>query len=130
MRLLSRQLRMRRLQQTLKGSRLDTRPLIPAPGSLRLFVTRGLSRSIRKPRVVITAGLFLVPLAILGIWSALQLWRPSAHQPSPEARSWYDRGSDAIQAGSFYQASKALERSIQIDDRFALAHARLAETYV
>jgi eukaryotic-like serine/threonine-protein kinase len=121
---------LRRLQQTLEGSRLDTRPLTPEPGSLRPLVTRGLSGSIRKPRVVITSGLLLVPLAILGIWSALHLGRPSPHQPSPEAKSWYDSGTDAIRAGTYYQASKALEKSIEIDEGFALAHARLAETYV
>jgi serine/threonine protein kinase/lipopolysaccharide biosynthesis regulator YciM len=121
---------LRRLQQTLKGSRLDTRPLTPAPGSLRGFVTRGLSGSIRRPRVFIAAGLLLVPLVILGIWSALHLWRPSPHQPSPDAKSYYDNGTEAIRVGAYYQASKALEKSIEFDSRFALAHARLAETYV
>ena len=120
---------LRRLQQTLEGSRLDTRPLTPAPGSLPPLVTRGLSGYIRNPRAV-TAGLILVPLVILGIWSALHLGRPSPHQPSPEAKGWYDRGTEAIRAGTYYQASKALEHSIELDNKFALAHARLAETYV
>lgn len=31
--------------------------------------------------------------------------------------------------GSYYQASKALQRAVETDDHFALAHARLAEAY-
>ena len=34
-----------------------------------------------------------------------------------------------MRAGTYYQASKSLDRSIGIDDQFALAHARLADTY-
>jgi len=49
--------------------------------------------------------------------------------PSAQAKIWYDRGVDAMRAGTYYQASKALEMSIKVDDRFAVAHARLADTY-
>jgi serine/threonine protein kinase/lipopolysaccharide biosynthesis regulator YciM len=121
---------LRRLQSTLEGSRLDTRPLTPAPGSLRPLVTGRLSGSIRKPRIVIAAGLLLIALIILGAWSARHLLRSSPHQPSPDAKRYYESGTDAIRAGAYYQASKALERSIEFDPSFALAHARLAETYV
>lgn len=31
--------------------------------------------------------------------------------------------------GSYYKASKALQRAVEMDDNFALAHARLAEAY-
>jgi tetratricopeptide (TPR) repeat protein len=69
-----------------------------------------------------------IPVVILGILFALRYWHPSLYQPSAEAMTWYDRGTHAMQAGTYYAASKALDRSIEIDDRFALAHARLADT--
>src|SRR5260370_2116956 len=33
-------------------------------------------------------------------------------------------------SGNYYQGSKRLERSIELGDRYALSHARLAETYL
>ena len=81
----------------------------------------------RKP---VRIALFVAAFLVVGILLAPRFWHTPLHQPSAEAKSWYDRGTDAIRAGTYYQASKALERSIKIDDRFALAHARLAETYV
>src|SRR6266849_5191542 len=52
------------------------------------------------------------------------------HAPSPEARNWYDIGTNALRDGAYYQASKALEQAITIDDQYVLAHARLAESLV
>jgi tetratricopeptide (TPR) repeat protein len=42
---------------------------------------------------------------------------------------WYERGTAALRDGTYYKASKALESAIQFDDKFALAHARLAEAW-
>ena len=42
---------------------------------------------------------------------------------------WYDRGTSAIREGAYFQASKALERAIAIDNDFPLARARRAEAY-
>ena len=42
---------------------------------------------------------------------------------------WYDRGTSAIREGAYFQASKALERALEIDNAFALARARRAEAY-
>ena len=81
----------------------------------------------RKP---IKVGVFVVPVLIVGILAAVRIWHPPLHQPSPEARTWYDQGLAAMRLGTYYQASKRLERSIELDDRYALSHARLAETYL
>ncbi|MGH9962693.1 MAG: tetratricopeptide repeat protein, partial [Pyrinomonadaceae bacterium] len=51
------------------------------------------------------------------------------HQPTAEAQRLYNRGVDAMREGAFYRASKILQQVIQDDDRFALAHARLAEAW-
>ena len=47
-----------------------------------------------------------------------------------EAQRLYETGTNALRAGSFFQASKALTLAIRSDDQFALAHARLAEAWM
>src|SRR5262245_53876379 len=118
---------LRRLQASLAvGSGFRTRTISGGLNSLRR--TAAVTGALQKRRVKV--ALLLVPIAILAVWWAAHLWRPSVHQPSPEAKRWYDRGAEAIRAGAYYQASKALEHSTELDDSFGLAHARLAETYV
>lgn len=117
------------LQGTLRGSVLDTQPLTPQPASVTTTPRVSLSGTIRGVPARYKVGAVLIPLVILGILLALGYWHPSLHQPSAEAKTWYDRGANAMRAGTYYEASKSLDRSIEIDDRFALAHARLADTY-
>ena len=57
------------------------------------------------------------------------LFRRGRHVPPPEAVVWYNRGTSAIREGAYFQASKALERALEIDNAFALARARQAEAY-
>ncbi len=121
---------LRRMENALQGSVLNTRPLTPTPRSSRPRAPQGLSSRIRTAPVTLKLGLILVPLVILGTWWAVRTARPSTHQPSPEARKWYEDGARAMRAGAFYEARKQLEQSISIDDRFALSHARLAQTYL
>ena len=83
-------------------------------------------RSAVKIAVVVTALLVVGILFALRAW----FWHPALHEPSPEARTWYDQGVVAMQAGTYYQAMKRLERSIELDDQYPLSHARLAETYI
>jgi serine/threonine protein kinase/Tfp pilus assembly protein PilF len=86
-----------------------------------------LSDIFRRPRLpvgyVIAAVLAVIILG-LGLWYFLHA-RP--HQPSAEAQRLYETGTNALRAGSYFQASKALELATRADDQFALAHARLAE---
>jgi len=81
----------------------------------------------RKPIMlaVPAAGILLVAILL-----ALRFWHPPLHQPSPEAKNWYDQGVVAMRQATYYQASKMLQRSIELDDAYALSHARLAETYL
>ncbi len=76
-------------------------------------------------------ALFIAPLLLAAlIWAALTLLGGATHQPLPEARVWYERGTNAIREGAYYQATRALTRAIELDSRYALAHARLAEAYM
>src|SRR5205807_2636100 len=89
-----------------------------------------LSDIFRRPRLPIgyvsLAVVALVTLTI-GIW---YFARARPHQPTVEALRLYEAGANAIRAGSYFQASKALELATRADDQFALAHARLAEAFM
>ncbi|HYT49360.1 MAG TPA: serine/threonine-protein kinase, partial [Pyrinomonadaceae bacterium] len=96
-----------------------------APGTLATI-----SDIFRRPRLpigyVALAVVVLVTL-IIGVW---YFARARPHQPNAEAQRLYETGANAIRAGSYFQASKALELAIRADDQFALAHARLAEAFM
>ncbi len=110
-------------------SRIRTRIMPRELTPLQFKVPPSLSGNLRgKPLKValLIAPVFLVLLA----WLALPLLRGSYHQPPPEARLWFDRGTNALREGTYYQATKALNRSVELDNEYALAHAQLAEAYM
>jgi serine/threonine protein kinase len=76
----------------------------------------------RQPLFTAFLAALLLIAPVLGILSR-------NHKPSPDALRWYSEGLTAIRDGTYYRASKALERSVALDGRFALAHARLAEAW-
>lgn len=84
----------------------------------------------RRPRLpigyVALAVVVVIALAV-GIWYFV---RARPHQPNAEALRFYQAGENALRAGAFFQASKALTLAIANDDQFALAHARLAEAWM
>ncbi len=89
-----------------------------------------LSDLFRRPRLSIgysAAALLLVGTFAIGVW---YLTRAKPHAPTAEAQRLYDSGTNALRAGLFFQASKALELAVRSDDQFALAHARLAEAWL
>lgn len=106
---------------------------IPARSTLpdaRHATLTSLSRILSRPRVpvwYIIVGVLVIAAASLILW---RWWRPPLHVPPAEARTWYDVGTNALRDGAYFQASKALERAITIDDKYVLAHARLAEALI
>ncbi|HEX4900971.1 MAG TPA: protein kinase, partial [Pyrinomonadaceae bacterium] len=110
--------------------RTVTRMIVPQHGTHPTGALATLSDIFRRPRLPIgyvAAGLVGLVVLAFGVWYLLGA-RP--HQPTPEALQLYNTGTNAIRAGSFFQASKALELATRADDQFALAHARLAEAYM
>jgi serine/threonine protein kinase len=103
------------------SSSLETEPL-------RSGVVSGLSDKLLQPRSLRWVALAIVVVA-LGLWATLFLIRATHHQPTSEAKDWYDKGTRSLRDGAYYEASKKLERAILADDEFALAHARLAEAW-
>lgn len=73
--------------------------------------------------------MIVILIALVGFILITNFWPRASHQPLAEAKRFYDKGTDALRDGAYYQASKALERAISVDDKFLLAHARLAEAW-
>jgi len=106
-----------------------TRMIETGPGAHPTGTLATLSDIFKRPRVSIgyvVAALIVV--AVIG-FAAWRLTRPTPHQPTAEAQRLYDKALDAMREGAFFRASKILQQAVQDDDRFALAHARLAEAW-
>jgi tetratricopeptide (TPR) repeat protein/predicted Ser/Thr protein kinase len=86
-----------------------------------------LSGFLLRPLVFAPTAVVALSLAVLAYFVVPKLRPP--HQPPPEAIHWYDAGTTALRNGAYYEASKALERAVAADGKFAFAHARLAEAY-
>jgi len=74
-----------------------------------------------------------VILAVIGVGIAIPVlyyvWPRNYYQPPPQAAHWYDQGTENLRNGAFFQGSKALAQATEIDDNYALAHARLAQAW-
>jgi serine/threonine protein kinase/lipopolysaccharide biosynthesis regulator YciM len=105
--------------------------LVPATavprGSGTLATISDIFRRPRLPVGYVALAVVALVTLIIGIW---YFARPRPHQPNAEALRLYETGANAIRAGSYFQASKALELATRADDQFALAHARLAEAFM
>jgi tetratricopeptide (TPR) repeat protein len=98
---------------------------VSRPVSTASSTTHTSRRSIRFKALVAASAV----LVLLAAWFASDLFRRGGHVPPAEAVAWYDRGTSAIREGAYFQASKALERALAIDNAFALARVRQAEAY-
>ena len=113
------------LHDDVSNTLIQPRSTIPPA---RQTTLTNLSQMLRRPRVPLWYVLVGVVGFVLVMGIAWRWWRPSLHKPPAEAQNWYDIGTNALRDGAFYQASKAFEQAITIDDRYVLAHARLAES--
>jgi serine/threonine protein kinase/tetratricopeptide (TPR) repeat protein len=86
-----------------------------------------LSDNLRRPRLSIATVLIGVAVLFGVTWGASRLLRPTPHKPGVEAQDAYDLGTNLLRAGAYYQASTHLLHATQLDSKFVLAHARLAE---
>jgi tetratricopeptide (TPR) repeat protein/predicted Ser/Thr protein kinase len=112
---------------------VGTRPLESNDAESAPVMPTATFEPIAAPRPRLNRKTAIVAAAIAVVLAAsFLLWRYVLHAeytPPAEAKVWYDRGTAAIREGAYYQASKALERAIEIAPQFALAHARLADAY-
>ena len=99
------------------------------PSTSRISALATLSNIFQRPRLPIGTVLLVLLGAGLAIWGILYALKPKQHMPVAEAQHWYESGTNALRDGAYFKASKAFELAIQADDKFALAHARLAEAW-
>jgi tetratricopeptide (TPR) repeat protein/predicted Ser/Thr protein kinase len=99
-------------------SSAETRQLSAVAGKLQ-----------KRPHIYVFASLAVLAFVALAYFAFNRWWRPAPYQPTAEAQRWYDRGTNALREGAYYQASKMLAQAIDSDEKFALAHARLAEAW-
>ncbi len=104
-----------------------TRRLTTATNLLRSSAFITISDKLRRPRLSPLAFFIALVIGLLGIW-VITTWHASAHQPQPAAREAYERGMSAMRAGAYYKAGREFEATVALDDKYALAHARLAES--
>jgi tetratricopeptide (TPR) repeat protein len=105
--------------------------LIPAtPSTKPTGALATISDIFRRPRLPIgyvVAAVLAITVLVFGVW---YLARGRPHRPNADAQRLYETGANALRAGSFFQASKALSLAVASDDQYALAHARLAEAWM
>jgi serine/threonine protein kinase/Tfp pilus assembly protein PilF len=88
-----------------------------------------LTMSLRRQRFSITSVAGVIILTAVVILAVIYVWPKSYYKPSPAALDWFEHGTRALRDGAYYQASRALEQAITIDNNYALAHARLAQAW-
>jgi tetratricopeptide (TPR) repeat protein len=108
---------------------MRTRRLVSAENLVRSSAFITMAEGLRRPR--------FSPLAALGAFAAIALaaaavyfvTRTPVHTPAPRAVAAYEQGVEAMREGANYKASGLLKQAVELDDKYALAHARLAEAW-
>jgi tetratricopeptide (TPR) repeat protein/tRNA A-37 threonylcarbamoyl transferase component Bud32 len=88
-----------------------------------------ISEELNRPRLSIAFVILAVILTAATVWAAVHYLRTRIHQPTATAVFWYKAGLGALDDGTYFKASKALEQAVEADPNYALAHARLAEAW-
>jgi tetratricopeptide (TPR) repeat protein len=105
-------------------------PFFSQTQSFRRMITRTLTDVIRKPRfsaASIALSAFVIIIALLSLWWFVS---PREFKPKPEAKVWFDKGTESLQTGAYYTATEQLKKAIDIDENYALAHARMAQAWI
>jgi len=106
-----------------------TRLISAVPGTQQSGARKTITDFFRLPRLPI--GMVLLSLAAIGLitWVVVSLRKSTPHQAPAEAQKWYEIGSNYLREGAYFKAINPLLQAVSIDDKFALAHARLAEAW-
>jgi len=68
-------------------------------------------------------------IAAVSAAGAAWYWSSRPYEPRPDAWPWYERGVSALRGMMYEAGRRALEKAVEIDPNFALAHAQLARAY-
>jgi eukaryotic-like serine/threonine-protein kinase len=106
-----------------------TRQFIAPQTASRVSALATFSDIFQRPRLPIGVVVLVLLALGLGIWGVIYALKPTPHKPTAEALQWYEAGTAALRDGTYFKASKAFELAVKADEKFALAHARLAESW-
>ena len=109
-----------------KGRRTESLTKTPTHSASALTT---ITQTFRRPGPSLGTFVLAILAVALVSWMVFRWWKPAAYKPTPLAREWYDKGTDALRNGAFLQATRALEQSVANDPNFVLPHARLAEAW-
>jgi tetratricopeptide (TPR) repeat protein/tRNA A-37 threonylcarbamoyl transferase component Bud32 len=120
-----------KVSSALPGSeeRAVARLVSPLGGARATGALATLSDIFRRPRIPVGYIAAAVALVLLIGFAAWRLTRTTPYEPKPEAKRLYDLAVNALREGAYFKSSKILQQAVAEDDRFALAHARLAEAW-
>jgi tetratricopeptide (TPR) repeat protein/predicted Ser/Thr protein kinase len=90
----------------------------------RLLTRKSVSALTGTKKRAASTGLIAAALILAAIL-LIRIGRP--HEPSAAAMDWYRRGAIALRDGTYYAAARMLQKAVDLDGDYALAHARLAE---
>lgn len=88
-----------------------------------------LTMQLRRQRFSLASIIPAFIAAGLIILAIYHFWPRHYYQPSPSALTWYEKGAESLRNGAYHQASKALTQSIELDSKFVLARASLAQAW-
>jgi serine/threonine protein kinase len=95
------------------------------PLSARRLIAR--QQVVLRTKVILATTLAILLLLTIGsiLWSRSHRYYP----PSSEVQHWYEIGTAALREGTYVKATRALQVAVDKDKRFALGHARLADSW-
>ena len=117
---------LRELRASLSGATELMPSVTRHPSSAGAASTAQSLWQLRWVRIAVIA----IPVLIIATWIGWRLWRSTPYEPNAAAKGFYDNGVTAINAATYFQASKALKQAVDLDPDYAPAHARLAEAYL
>jgi serine/threonine protein kinase len=112
------------------GDQIPTRRVSFAPRTAHSSALTTLSEILNRPRISLGVVLLLIGVIVGAVLGIKSLWQPKLKPPSEQAKRWYDVGINALREGTYFKASKAFEQAVAADNSFALAHARLGESWM
>lgn len=113
-----------------KSGQTLIRQTSPSAFSVHSRTLNNISQILQRPRIPISYLLIGFVLFAVGVVAAINFLGPKPHTPPEEAQRWYEIGTAALRDSAYYQATQALQRAVSADEKFLLAHARLAEAMV
>jgi tetratricopeptide (TPR) repeat protein len=117
-------------QSAPSGVQTSSQPdLPPAPPAFARFTSRVFSTLRHSRRTRASIGILVAGLLLGILW--IRPWLTAeSYVPSPQAKRFYLEGVRSLRDGSYYKARNAFAQVIDIDGKYAIPHARLAEAWI